>query len=426
MIRFQDTLELPSAGLSGFEPPLSEDEFAIQATVHRFAKEVLRPVGRELDKMTSEEAIAPGSPYWGVFAEAAKLGLDPTFLAQFEPATAIKIESLMGEEMGWGDAGLGVSLGAATFPLGMAYSAGNQELVELCTNKIGCWLITQPDRGSDVQVLYNNDWPAGVQGNKGNLTAKVTESEIILNGQSSAWVSNGAVAQVALCYIVADYGDGFYGKDGLPNGLSCIVPLDLKGVSRGKPLEKIGQRALPQGEIYFDDVRIPKRFAVALKDQYYGNLCAAWSYAGTHMCQVFTGVARAAFEHALAYAHERKQGGAPLVQHQLTRYRLGDMARRVEMIRAIARRSLEYARTSPHSHPYVTAQAKVSVTEEAMKVAHEAFQLFGGNGTTRDYPVEKIFRDTRSALIEDGENYMLTMRLGLLASQLYQEGWTQD
>ena len=426
MIRMQDTLQLPSVGLSGFEPPLTEDERAIQATVHRFAKDVLRPIGRDLDRMTSEEAIAPGSPYWTVFAEAAKLGLDPTFLAQFEPATAITLESLIGEEMGWGDGGLGVSLGAATFPLGMALSAGNQELVELSTGKIGCWLITQPDRGSDVQVLYGEDWPAGVPGNKGNVTARVTDTEIILNGQSSAWVSNGAVAQVALCYVVADYGDGYYGKDGLPNGLSCIVPLDIKGVSRGKPLEKIGQRALPQGEIYFDDVRIPKRFAVALKDQYYGNLAAAWSFAGTHMCQIFTGVARAAFEHALAYAHERRQGGKPIIEHQLTRYRLGDMARRVEMIRAIARRSLAYARTSPQTHPYVTAQAKVSVTEEAMKVVHEAFQLFGGNGTTREYPIEKLFRDTRSALIEDGENYMLTMRLGILASRLYQEGWTQN
>jgi acyl-CoA dehydrogenase len=190
--------------------------------------------------------------------------------------------------------------------------------------------------------------------------------------------------------------------------------------------EKIGQRSLPQGEIYFDNVRIPRRFAIAAKDKYYGNLGAAWSYAGTHMCQVFTGVARSAFEHALAYAHERKQGGAPIIQHQLTRYRLGDMARRVEMMRAIARRSLEYARLSPRVHPYVTAQAKVSVTEEAMKVVHEAFQLFGGNGTSREYPIEKIFRDTRASLIEDGENYVLTMRLGVLASRLYQDGWTRN
>jgi len=425
MIPLQDAVHLPSAGLSGFEPPLSEEMLAVQATAHGFAKEVLRPIGRELDRMSAEDAIAPQSPYWAVFAEAAKLGIEPSFFAQFDPQTAVKLESLVGEEMGWGDAGLAISLGAATFPAVMAASAGNQELLELCTAKIGCWLITQPDRGSDVQVFYPEDWPAGQPGNKGNVTARVTDGEIILNGQCSAWVSNGAVAQTALCYIAADYGNGYVGKDGTINGLSCIVPLDIPGVSRGKPLEKIGQRALPQGEIYFDNVRVPKRFGIAFQDTYYGNMASAWSYAGTHMCQTFVGTARAAFEHALAYAHERRQGGAPIIQHQLTRWRLGDMARRVEMARAIARRSLEYARLSPHGHPYVTAQAKVSVTEEAMKVVHEALQLFGGNGTTREYPMEKLFRDTRAALIEDGENYMLTMRLGVLLARLYEDGWTQ-
>ncbi len=136
-------------------------------------------------------------------------------------------------------------------------------------------------------------------------------------------------------------------------------------------------------------------------------------------------MARSAFELALAYAHERKQGGALLADHQLTRWRLGDMARRVEMARAVARRGLAYARLSPSTHGYATAQCKVSVTEEAMKVVHEAFQMFGANGTTQEYPIEKIFRDTRSALIEDGENYVLTMRLGMLVSKLYQDGWTK-
>jgi acyl-CoA dehydrogenase len=96
------------------------------------------------------------------------------------------------------------------------------------------------------------------------------------------------------------------------------------------------------------------------------------------------------------------------------------------MARAIARRSLAYARMSPQSHPFVTAQAKVSVTEEAMKITHEAMQLFGGNATTREFPIEKMFRDVRSALIEDGENYVLTSRLGVLAGRLYQNGWTQE
>jgi len=427
MLKLKTELTLPAVGLTGFETPLSEEETAIQGVVHQFAKNVLRPIGQELDRMSAEDVIASGSPYWTAMAEAAKLGLDPDLLAQFEPAVANRLESMIGEEMGWGDAGLAVSLTVNSFPLEMAKAVGNQELIDLSTGKIGCWMITHPDKGTDVGAFdMKREWVPGQQGNKGNMHAKVGADEIVINGQCSAWVSNGAVAQVALCYLTADYGDGFFAPDGRPNGVSAIVPLDLPGVSRGKPLEKIGQRALPQGEVYFDNVKIPRRFAVALKDDYYGNVASAWSFAGTHMGQVFTGVARAAFEMALHYCHERKQGGQRLIDHQLTRYRLGDMMRRVELCRAVARRSLAYARQTPSGHPWATASGKVTITEEADRIVAEAFRLFGGNGTTLEYPIEKLVRDVRSALIEDGENYMLTTRLGFLCQQLYEDGWTQN
>lgn len=426
-MKLSNELKLPMVGMTGFETPMNAEEQAIQQGAHLFAKNVLRPLGRELDRMSAEEVIAAGSPYYSVFAEAAKLGLDSSLLAQLPPETAVRVESLVGEEMGWGDAGLAISLAAAGFPLEMARATGNQELVDLCVGKIGCWMITHPDKGSDVTVYdVQRDWAVGATGNKGNMLAKVGKDEIIINGQCSAWVSNGPVAQVALGYLTADYGDGYFGANGSPNGVAAIIPLDLAGVSKGKPLNKIGQRSLPQGEIYFDNVRIPTRFAVALKDEYYGNHTSAWSYAGTHMGQTFTGVARAAFELALQYVHERKQGGDLLINHQLTRYRIGDMLRRVELCRSVARRSLAYARMTPQGHAYATASAKVTITEEAMQVVNEALQLFGGAGTSREYPVEKLFRDTRSALIEDGENKVLTMRLGFLAQQLYAEGWSHS
>ena len=427
MLKLKSELTLPAVGLTGFETPLGEEEAAIQAVVHQFAKEVLRPLGRELDKMTAAEVCAPGSPYWSVFEEAAKLGMTPDLLEQFEPSVATRLESIIGEEMGWGDAGLAVSLTVTNFPLEMARAVGSQELVELCTGKIGCWMISHPDKGTDVGAFdMKREWPTGQPGNKGSMLARVGADEIVINGQCSAWVSNGAVAQVALGYLSADYGNGFLDENGRPHGVTVIIPLDLPGVSRGKPLEKIGQRALPQGEIYFDNVKVPKRFAIALQDEYYGNVASAWSFAGTHMSQVFTGVARSAFEMALQYCHERKQGGQLLIDHQLTRYRLGDMMRRVELCRAVARRSLAYARQSPSGHPWATASGKVTVTEEAEKVVTEAFRLFGGNGTTLEYPIEKLVRDVRAALIEDGENTMLTTRLGFLCQQLYEEGWAQN
>lgn len=426
-MKLSKEIQLPHVAMTGFEAPMSEEELSIQASVHRFAKDVLRPLGRELDKMSAADVCAPGSPYYSMYAEVAKLGLDPELLAQLPPEMAIRVESMIGEEMGWGDAGLAVSLTVTQFPVEMAKTVGNQELIDLSTGKIGCWMITHPDKGTDVGAFdMKREWVPGAQGNKGTMRATVGKDEIIINGQCSAWVSNGAVAQVALGYLAADYGDGWFDANGRPNGVSCVIPLDLPGVSKGQPLEKIGQRALPQGEIYFDNVKIPKRFAIALKDDYYGNVASAWSFAGTHMSQIFTGVARAAFEMALAYTHERKQGGQSLIDHQLTRYRIGDMMRRVELCRGVARRSLAFARLTPQGHPWATASGKVTVTEEAEKVVMEAFRLFGGNGTTREYPIEKLVRDVRAALIEDGENMMLTTRLGFLCQQLYEDGWTQN
>lgn len=173
MITLHDNVELPAVGMSGFETPLTEEEAAIQHNVHRFARDVMRPIAQELDRMTPEEVVAPTSPYWTVFSEFAKLDLDPALIAQFPPETAVRIESLIGEELGWGDAGLGVSLGAAGFPLQMAQAVGNKELVELSTGKIGCWIITQPDKGSDTTTLYpRQDGVPGEPFNRGNLLAR--------------------------------------------------------------------------------------------------------------------------------------------------------------------------------------------------------------------------------------------------------------
>jgi ABC transporter substrate binding protein len=215
MLTLKPELTLPAVGLTGFEVPLSEEERAIQATVHQFAKTVLRPIGRELDKMSAADVCVPSSPFWSVFQEAAKMGLDPSFFSQFEPDVAVRLESLIGEEMGWGDAGLAASLAVSGFPLQMAMAAGNKELIELCTGKIGCWLITHPDKGSDIYDM-KREWPNGAQGNRGNLNAKVGKDEIVLNGQCSAWVSNGVIAQIALAYVAADYGDGYFEADGRP------------------------------------------------------------------------------------------------------------------------------------------------------------------------------------------------------------------
>jgi len=411
---------LPYVELTGFEI-LSDDERAVQDATHKFAQDVMRPMGIAIDKLSAEESIASGSPYWEFMRIAAASGIgfdaDP---GDVSPQQLARFQSIVIEELGWGDMGLTVSLAAAAFANMMAKRVGSQELIDLTAGKLGCWIATQPDRGSDGTMLYPAErHPSATQGNKGNLTAKVSGGDIVINGQSSAWVSNGPVAEVAIMSIAADYGEGFFDDDGHPRGVEVIVPLDLPGVSRGKPLEKLGQRSLPQGEVYFDNVKVPVRYAVSLGDDYWRGHASTWSTAGVGMGQMATGLARAAFEIALQYVHERRQGGALLAEHQMVQYRLGTMARNVETMRAVARRATEYTVLTPAKHPYYTGGSKVTCTDLAFEVADEALQLFGGYGLTREYPLEKLFRDARAARIEDGENHLLNMKFGYLNALLY-------
>jgi acyl-CoA dehydrogenase len=413
---------LPHVELSGFEV-LGAEERALQQSVHQFARDVMRPVGTALDKMSAEAAVGPGSPLWEFLGAALAAGLGAEADEEIAPAQLGRMQAIMFEELGWGDAGLAVTLGVSAFPGQMARRAGNAELVELCAGKLGCWIGTQPDRGSDGLMLYPAERSAHApQGNKGNLTARVVGGDIVINGQSSAWVSNAPVAQVGLATISADYGDGFFDSEGHPRGIEVVVPLDAPGVSRGKPLEKLGKRPQPQGELFFDDVKVPVRFALALEETYWRSHAATWSSAGVAMGQLMTGLARAALEHAVDYTHHRRQGGALLAEHQLVLYRLGAMASKVEMMRALSRHATEYTFVSPQKHPYFTGSTKAACTDLAFEVADEALQLFGGNGLTREYPVEKLFRDARAARIEDGENHLLTMKFGDLTSLLHKGG----
>ncbi len=412
---------LPATELSGFDAGLSEEERAAQDASHRFARDVMRPLGRELDKLPADQACAPGSPFWDFQTQISRMGFGPDGLIGMEPAAAARFEGLIVQELAWGDAGLATSAGAGGMPMLMAKMSGQQELIDLCEGKLGCWCATQPDRGSDGLTLYAAERFAGSKGNKGNLQARFVADEIILNGQSSAWVSNGAVAQVALVDIVADYGDGFWDAEGNTFGCNAIIPLDITGVSKGKPLEKLGKRPLPQGEIYFDNVRVPRRFAIATRDDYEFKHAQTWAHAGTNLNHLAAGLARAGFELALAYTNERKQGGAVLSDLQLTQFRLGGIGMKVEAIKAMARHVAMYTKCSPLPHPYFTASGKSFCNTEMLNVMRECMALFGGNGLTRDYPIEKLLRDAQAQQIEDGENNVLQMHYGYLLSRLHRE-----
>jgi alkylation response protein AidB-like acyl-CoA dehydrogenase len=391
---------------------LTAEERSVKEETHRFAAEVLRPASIELDKLSPEGVIAEGSLMWEVFRKAYQQGYHTSGLPeQFGGANLSPLSRhIHAEEMGWGSADFAISIGVTGFPFHFAAMSGNPELIREVVvpfsqdregKYVGCWAITEPHHGSD-SLLFGVD-----QFRDPNIvwecTARPDGDEWVINGQKSAWVSNGTIASHACLFLGVDRTKGMAG------GGVAIVPLDLPGVSRGKPLDKLGQRALNQGEIFFDNVRLPKHYMIAEPGGYPFVIEGVLAGANAGMSAIFTGVARAAFEEALTYCKQRVQGGKPISEHQLVQKKLFDMFIKVESARALSRAAMTYnAATSPPAAHYSIA-AKVYCTQTAFEVASDAVQLFGGYGLAKELPVEKLFRDARASMIEDGTNEVLSL-----------------
>lgn len=388
---------------------LTEDERAVRQLVHRFAAEVMRPAGQHLDRLDGEDVIAAGSILWDVHRRWEELGVrmlsgDTTGMS---PASIARLSCVVNEELGWGDAGLAVSLGAAEFPAMLAQASQNPDLmIAFPPGGIGCWAITEPDHGSDELDWSEDEERPTLK--RPNCVAERCGDDYVIRGQKAAWVSNGTIASSAALYTAIDEGDG-------PHGCGVIlVDLASAGVTRGKPLEKLGQRALPQGELFFDDVRVPAGNLVVPQAMYPTMLELTLCTANGFMGAAFAGVARAAFEHAVEYSKIRIQGGVPIFAHQSVRAKLFEMFRKVEAARALSRRVVLYntiqspmfGGTGMPAVEFAIA-SKVTSTQTAFEVASEAIQIFGGNGLSREYPVEKLMRDARASMIEDGVNEVL-------------------
>lgn len=395
---------------------LSKDTVAMQKEVRNFARKVMRPAGIELDKLNDPaDVIADGSVLWDVFKAYRELDLH---LARMPKAIGGMAENmdpmasfLISEEMGYGDSGLAISLGASGMPF--SFAALFQYVPELKQiahdyvedkkgELIGCWAITEPDHGGDWS-LGGDDPRCGP-----SVTGILKGDEYIVNGEKAAWVSNGTIATHAVFHVGLDPSRGMKGQ-----GLA-IIPLDLPGISRGKPLDKMGQRPLNQGQIIFQDAKIPKQYMVIPETaadamSAMGETILAGANGG--MAAVFAGLAKAAFDEAFQYAQDRIQGGIPIFNHKNIKLKLFKMFTMVEAARANARRMALYNAAHPEAPSGTHAvAAKCLSTETATFVASEAIQIFGGNGLAREYPIEKMFRDARASMIEDGVNETLSIQ----------------
>jgi alkylation response protein AidB-like acyl-CoA dehydrogenase len=319
---------------------------------------------------------------------------------------------LISEGLGYADSGLALSMAVTGSPFAYAAKSDDSELrdwVHAYANDtkaemIGCWAITEPDHGSDwimagEKTSNNPKMAPGVRAMKDG-------DSYVLTGQKSSWVSNGTIATHAALHVSLDAGQGMHGT------AICILPLDLAGIRKGPALNKHGQRALNQGEIFFDEVVIPKKYMVVPDVQQANKVIAynIWAGANTGMSVTFAGVAKSALDEAIKYAGERVQGGVPIIEHQNIKLKLMKMFQMTEAARSLSRRTMAFNAANPPGSLVHAVSAKALSTETAFKVASEAVQIHGGNGLSKDYVIEKIMRDARASMIEDGTNEVLLLR----------------
>ena len=401
---------------------LEPEDHDLKAAAHEFAVEVMRPVAAELDKMSPEEVVAPGSPYWDYMAKAYRQGYHMLPFPEVfgGPGLSPFQIALVMEELAWGSFGLTLAMNTS---LDAAVAMdGSQRLIDeftipycSCTDGsvVGCWAITEPDHGSDTLMA---GYPSFRDPSIGaGCRARLEKDDYVINGQKAAWVSGATVAKsiLLMCHIEGEQGHAGSGM--------FVFSLDRPGVARGKPLDKIGMRELNQGEIYFDNVRVPKEYLVHGPDTYEAELAAHLSLT-TPMVGIWAvGLARAAFEEALAYCRERRQGGKLLVDHPNVQQKLFGMFRKVEAARQLCRAAFVYNWSNPSEKrkPEYGFAAKTLAAQTSLDVASDAIQLFGSNGISREYLIEKLFRDARTTMLCDGSDDSLAIAGGHFVAQTY-------
>ena len=404
-------------GLRELNIDLTKEHVSLWKETKKFVSEVWRPAAIELDKLADpQDVIAQGSVLWDVLRKTYELGYHTMAIpVDFGGSRADPLRgALMTEAMGWAASDLAVSWGVCTTPYAYAMFSPEPQMQNLtrqfCDDReaklTGCWAITEPDHGSDWILFDSKEGKSPECAPQ--VVAVLDGDDYVINGQKSSWVSNGSFASHAALWLTLDP------SQGMEAGGIAVIPLDLPGITRGAPLNKLGQRALNQGEIFFDNVRIPKYMMIAADPTTFKLMSnTQLGLANGWMGLLFGGTALAALEEALDYAKNRVQGAKAIIDHQNIKLKLFDMFVSVEAARSLARRVAVYNEhlldqmQAPAVH-YAMA-SKIFSTETAFKVASEAIQVFGGYGLSKEFHIEKIFRDARAAMIEDGANETLAI-----------------
>ena len=293
----------------------------------------------------------------------------------------------------WPSVGVGVSVHALTATVVEANGSEEQKAEWLPRMLSGEWLgaycLREPQAGSDVS---------------GITTKAVRDGDEYVISGIKQWISNGSCADYYILFART-------GEDPRRGLTSFIVPADTPGMSFGPPEKKMGLACDVTTQVIFEGARIPAAQRIGEEGAGMRVALSALDAGRLGIAAVATGIAQAALEHAVTYAGEREQFGRPIGEFQGLQFLLADMAADVERARATY---LHAARLKDAGRPYArqASVAKVSATDAAMRVTTDAVQVLGGNGYTREYPVERLFRDAKVTQIFEGTNQIQRMVIG--------------
>lgn len=360
---------------------LSPDQRAILETVTEFCREEIAPHAAEFDRS--------GAYPWRQLEQLAQIGLlGATVPEQYGGSGLDAVTyALCLEQVCKADASVGVIVSVTNgLPQQMLLQHGTEAqkqrwLVPLAQGKhIGAFCLTEAGSGSDAASLRSR--------------ATFDGTDWVLEGQK-VWITSGGQAQTYLVMARTNTERG-------SRGISCFVlEKGMQGLSFGKPEEKMGLHAAHTTTVNMDGVRVSQDHMIGAEGQ--GLIIALSSLDGGRIgiAMQAIGIAQAAFEAARDYAFTREQFGSRLAEFEGISFKIADMATRIHASRLLA---LDAARLKEAGQPYSkeASMAKLFASETANFVAKEAIQIFGGNGYSREYPVERHYRDAKITEIYEG------------------------
>ena len=360
---------------------LNEEQKMIQAMVRDLAREVILPGAAERDKTKEFPA--------GNIKKMAELGLMGMGVpAEYNGAGVDTISySLALQEIGYACASTAVIMSVHnSVSCGPIYRFGSDYLKEnylkplAAGEKLGCFAITEPSAGSD---------PASQK-----TTAKKDGDSYILNG-TKAWITSGKSSDVVVCSAYTD-------KSKKHRGISAfILDKGLPGFIVGPNEDKMGQKASDSTSLIFEDCRVPAENLLGEEGQGFIIAMTALDEGRIGIASMSVGIGQACLDAAISYAKEREQFGKSLSKFQGLRWMMADMAVQIEAARLL---TFNAAAMKDNKERFTAeaSMAKLFASETANKVAYKALQIHGGYGYSKEYPVERYYRDARVTTIYEG------------------------